>query len=82
MSSISDTPDTLGPEGETFTWHPFTTDVEVHTVTWPDGRTAATLFHNEVDQEVTAADLRALADTWEAYPAWLRALADELEARA
>jgi hypothetical protein len=81
MDNISDTPDTLGPEGETYTWHPFTTDVEVHTVTWPDGRSAATLVH-AVDQEVTVADLRALADTWEAYPGWLRALADELEARA
>jgi hypothetical protein len=32
-----------------------------------------------VDAEMTAAELRADADLYEAYPAWLRARADELD---
>jgi hypothetical protein len=34
----------------------------------------------QADGEMTAAELRADADLYEAYPAWLRARADELDA--
>lgn len=69
---------TTGDADETVTAHRFAPGSELLTVSWPDGRSAATLVH-EVDQDVTAADLRALADAWEAYPAWLRARASEIE---
>ncbi|MHC3000361.1 hypothetical protein [Microbacterium sp. HJ5] len=71
----------IGPDGEVIGWQPFGADAELHTLRWPDGRNAATLVHT-VDRDVSASDLRALADAWEAYPAWLRARADELEGRA
>jgi hypothetical protein len=38
------------------------------------------LLDMHADGEMTAAELRADADLYEAYPAWLRARADELDA--
>lgn len=59
----------------------FAPGVELLTVDWPNGRHAATLLL-EADRDVTADELRALADTFEAFPAWLRARADEQDARS
>lgn len=68
-------------DNEVVARHTFAPDVSLLTVDWPDGRHAATLVM-EVDRDVTAAELRALADTFEAFPAWLRARADEQDARS
>jgi hypothetical protein len=38
------------------------------------------LVEMNMDAEMTAAEMRADADLYEAYPAWLRARADELDA--
>lgn len=52
-------------------------DVEFHRF----GREAPiALLDMHADGEMTAAELRADADLYEAYPAWLRARADELDA--
>lgn len=68
---------TTGAEGETIGRHSFIEGVELYTVTWVDGRTAATLVQT-IDREVTPADLRVLADQYEAFPEWLRARAEEI----
>lgn len=59
--------------------HSFAPGTDLLTVAWPDGRRAATLVL-EVDRDVTADDLRALATHYESFPAWLRARADEQDA--
>lgn len=71
----------LDPDNEVVARHAFAPGVELLTVDWADGRHAATLVL-EADRDVTADELRALADTFEAFPAWLRARAGEQEARA
>lgn len=65
---------------ETIERHAFLAGVELLTVDWPDGRHAATLVL-ERDADVSAGELRALAEAFEAFPAWLRARADEQDAR-
>ena len=67
-------------EDETVARHSFAPGVELLTVDWPDGRHAATLVL-EVDRDVTADELRALATQYEAFPTWLRARANEQDAR-
>ncbi|WP_295790922.1 hypothetical protein [uncultured Microbacterium sp.] len=61
--------------------HSFAPGAELLTVDWPDGRHAATLVL-EVDRDVTADELRALATHYEAFPAWLRARAAEQDSRS
>lgn len=61
--------------------HTFAPGAAVLTVDWPDGRHAATLVL-EVDRDVSASELRALAAEYESFPAWLRARADEQDARS
>jgi hypothetical protein len=53
--------------------------VDVEFRKFPGDRTVA-VHAMQADGEVTAAELRADADLYEAYPAWLRARADELDA--
>lgn len=60
--------------------HTFAPGASLLTIDWPDGRHAATLVL-EVDRDVTADELRALAAQYEAFPAWLRARADEQDVR-
>lgn len=78
MTTIAQTP---GADNEVVGRHTFAPGVELLTVDWPDGRHAATLVQ-EVDRDVTADELRALAALYETFPAWLRARADEQDARA
>lgn len=71
----------INPGDEVIARHTFAPGAELLTVDWPDGRHAATLVL-EADRDVTADELRALAAQFEAFPAWLRARADEQDARA
>lgn len=66
-------------DDEVVTRHSFAPGTDLLTVAWPDGRRAATLVL-EMDRDVTAEDLRALATQYEAFPAWLRAHADDQDA--
>jgi hypothetical protein len=77
MEILAPTPN---PDNETVARHAFAPGVSLLTADWPDGRHAATLVL-EVDRDVTADELRALAALYEAFPAWLRARADEQDAR-
>jgi hypothetical protein len=52
-------------------------DVEFHKFR---AESAIAVLAMHADGEMTAAELRADADLYEAYPAWLRARADELDA--
>ncbi len=72
---------TLGADNEVVGRQTFAPGIEVLTVDWPDGRYLATLVQ-EVDRDVTADDLRALAALYETFPAWLHARADEQEVRS
>lgn len=56
-----------------------TVDVELSVYT--DGRPPIGSIHYGDDADLmTAADYRREADTYEAYPAWLRSMADRLDA--
>lgn len=77
MGILASTP---AVDNEVVERHSFAPGAELLTVDWPDGRHAATLVL-EVDHDVTADELRALAALYEAFPAWLRARADEQDAR-
>lgn len=77
MTTIAHTPEA---DSEVVGRHTFAPGVELLTVDWADGRHAATLVQ-EVDRDVTADELRALAALYETFPAWLRARADEQDAR-
>lgn len=68
-------------DNEVVARHTFAPGAALLTVDWPDGRHAATLVL-EVDRDITADELRALAAQYEAFPAWLRARADEQDARS
>lgn len=68
-------------DNEVVARHTFAPDVSLLTVDWPDGRHAATLVM-EVDRDLSARDLRELADTFESFPAWLRDRAGEQDARS
>lgn len=72
---------TVDPDNEVVARHTFAPGAAVLTVDWPDGRHAATLVL-EVDRDMTADELRALAAQYEAFPAWLRTRADEQDARS
>lgn len=67
-------------DNEVVARHTFAPGVALLTVDWPDGRHAATLVM-EADRDVSSAELLALANTFESFPAWLRARANEQEAR-
>lgn len=77
MGILASTPDS---DNEAVERHEFAPGAELLTVDWPDGRHAATLVL-EVDRDVTADELRDLAALYERFPAWLRARADEQDAR-
>src|SRR5690606_14249639 len=78
MEILSPTPEA---DNEVVARHTFAPGVSLLTVDWPNGRHAATLVL-EVDRDVTADELRALAAQYEAFPAWLRTRADEQDARS
>lgn len=71
---------TTDSNDETVARQTFAPGAALLTVDWPDGRHAATLVL-EVDRDVTADELRALAAQYEAFPEWLRTRADEQDAR-
>lgn len=71
----------IEPDGEVVTRHTFAPGVALLTVDWPDGRHAATLVM-EVDRDVSVDELRTLADSFDSFPAWLRARALKQEARS
>lgn len=71
----------IEPGDEVVARHTFAPGVALLTVDWPDGRRAATLVM-EVDRDVSADELRVLADSFDSFPAWLRTRALEQEARS
>lgn len=71
----------IEPDDEVVTRHTFAPGVALLTVDWPHRRHAATLVM-EVDRDVSVDEIRALADSFDSFPTWLRARALEQEARS